>query len=67
MGIRMLLKIANKSKYLEIIKGKHIHIKRNEAGPIHLDGEPQIIASDVKINIVPASLKVIVGDAYKAI
>jgi diacylglycerol kinase (ATP) len=67
MGIRMLLKIADKSKYLEIIKGKHINIKRNEGGPIHLDGEPQIIQSDVEINIVPRSLKVIVGDTYKAI
>ncbi|GAB2985760.1 YegS/Rv2252/BmrU family lipid kinase [Mucilaginibacter puniceus] len=67
MGVRMLLKTADKSPYLEIIKGKHIQIKRNEAGPIHLDGEPQIIGTDVKINIVPSSLKVIVGDAYKAI
>jgi diacylglycerol kinase (ATP) len=67
MGLRMLLKIADKSKYLEIIKGKHIYIKRNEAGPIHLDGEPQMIESDIKVNIVPRSLKVIVGDAYKAI
>jgi YegS/Rv2252/BmrU family lipid kinase len=67
MGIRMLLKIADRSKYLEIIKGKHIYIKRHEAGPIHLDGEPQIFQSDVEINIVQRSLKVIVGDAYKAI
>ncbi len=67
MGVRMLLKVADKSKYLEIIKGKHIRIERPAAGPIHLDGEPQIVEADVKINIVPNSLKVIVGDAYKAI
>jgi len=67
MGVRMLLKVADKSKYLEIIKGKHIHIERPVAGPIHLDGEPQIVGADIKINIVPNSLKVIVGDAYKAI
>jgi len=52
---------------VEIIKGKHIYIKRNSPGPIHLDGEPQIVGADVKINIVPNSLKVIVGNAYKAI
>lgn len=67
MGFRMLYKISDKSKYLEIIKGKRIHIKRNAAGPMHLDGEPQIIGADVEINVVPQSLKVIVGDTYKSI
>jgi diacylglycerol kinase family enzyme len=67
MALRMFLKNTDKSKYVEIIKGKHICVKRNGAGPIHLDGEPQIIDSEVIINIVPASLKVIVGDAYKGI
>ena len=67
MGFRMLLKTSNQSKYLEIIQGRHINITRKAPGPMHLDGEPQIIGADVKINIVPRSLKVIVGDAYKAI
>jgi diacylglycerol kinase family enzyme len=67
MCLRMIFKTTDKSKYVEIIKGKHIHIKRNAAGPMHLDGEPQIIGDDVKINIVPRSLKVIVGDTYKTI
>lgn len=67
MALRMFFKNTDKSKYVEIIKGKHIHIKRSAPGPIHLDGEPQIVGADVKINIVPNSLKVIVGDAYKTI
>ncbi len=64
MGFRMLFKKVEGSKYLEIIKGKHINITRQSAGPIHLDGEPQIAGADIKINIVPASLKVITGDTY---
>ena len=64
MGFRMLFKKVEGSNYLEIIKGKHINITRQVAGPIHLDGEPQIAGADIKINIVPNSLKVIVGDAY---
>ena len=64
MGFRMLFKKVEGSNYLEIIKGKHINITRQSAGPIHLDGEPQISGANVKINIVPNSLKVIVGDAY---
>ncbi len=65
MGLRMLFKIADRSKYLEIIKGKHVQIKRSGPGPVHLDGEPQIMQSDIVINIIPNSLKVIVGDAYR--
>jgi len=65
MCLRMLFKTADKSKYVEIVKGKQININRNTPGPIHLDGEPQIDGTDIKINIVPRSLKVIVGSGYK--
>jgi len=64
MGIRMMTKTSDKTKYVEIIKGKHINIKRNNPGPVHLDGEPQIMGTDAKIEVVPNSLKVIVGSAY---
>lgn len=67
MGFRMMFKKVEGSKYLEIIKGAHITITRQSPGPIHLDGEPQITDADVKINIVPGSLKVIVGDDYKTV
>ncbi|MEO8886633.1 MAG: diacylglycerol kinase family protein [Mucilaginibacter sp.] len=66
MGLRMLFKTTDKSKYVEIIRGEHIIIKRIAPGPIHLDGEPQIAGTDIKINVRPGSLKVIVGAAYKS-
>ncbi len=65
MCLRMLFKTADKSKYVEIIQGKQVNISRNTPGPIHLDGEPQINGTDIKINIVPQSLRVIVGPKYK--
>ncbi len=64
MGIRMMMKTADKTKYVEIIRGKKITVKRSEPGPVHLDGEPQIMGTDVQIQIVPGSLKVIVGSSY---
>ena len=67
MGIRMITKTADKSKYLEIIRGKCIVVKRNGRGPVHLDGEPRIESADSVIEVVPASLKVIVGKDYKNI
>jgi len=38
LGIRMIMKNADKSKYLEIIRGKCIVVKRSSPGPVHLDG-----------------------------
>jgi diacylglycerol kinase (ATP) len=65
MGLRMFTKTADSSKYVEIIKGKHIVITRQEEGPIHLDGEPQVAGTDIDIEVVPNSLHVIVGGTYK--
>ncbi|WP_074492472.1 diacylglycerol/lipid kinase family protein [Mucilaginibacter polytrichastri] len=65
MGLRMFFKTADKSNYVEIIKGKHIEVKRKEAGPAHLDGEPQIFGNDTYIEVVPRILNIIVGKGYK--
>jgi diacylglycerol kinase (ATP) len=64
MGLRMFTKTADTSRYVEIIKGKHIHITRKQEGPVHLDGEPQVAGTAIDIEIVPAALNVIVGSAY---
>jgi diacylglycerol kinase (ATP) len=64
MGIRMITKTSDKTKYVEIIRGKQIHINRPTPGPVHLDGEPQIAGTDAQVEIVPLSLKVIVGDGF---
>ncbi len=65
MGVRMLTKTAERSRFLEIIRGKHIKVERDTVGPIHLDGEPQVMDTIVEIEVVPKSLKIIVGDGYK--
>lgn len=65
IGTRLMLKTIEASKYIEIIKGKNIQVSRQSAGAIHLDGEPQVMSADLQINIVPNSLKVIVGTSYQ--
>jgi diacylglycerol kinase (ATP) len=65
MGLRMFTKTAHRSKYVEIIRGRHIVVKRNTGGPVHLDGEPQILGADAEINVVPGSLKIITGVVFK--
>jgi YegS/Rv2252/BmrU family lipid kinase len=61
MGLRMFTKTAPGSKYVEIIRAKHIMVRRSKSGPIHLDGEPQMMGADAEINVVPGSLKIITG------
>ena len=65
MGIRMFTKTADKSKYVEIIRGKHIIIKRTGPGPFHLDGEPRISPAVVDINVEPSSLRIIAGKSFR--
>jgi YegS/Rv2252/BmrU family lipid kinase len=64
MGIRMLTKTSEGTNYVEILRGKQINVTRQADGPIHLDGEPRIMGTAIHINIIPNSLKVIVGSAY---
>ena len=66
MGIRMLTKTVDKTGYVEIIRGKNIKVTRDNPGPMHLDGEPHIAGTSVEINVVPNSLKIIVGHGYKS-
>ncbi len=65
MGLRMLTKTSETSGYVEIIRGRNIKVKRAGPGPVHLDGEPQIIGCDAEIKVIPNSLNVIVGSKYK--
>ncbi len=65
MGIHMFAKTAHRSKYVEIIRGKNIMVNRSKSAPAHLDGEPQFLGTSIEINIVPQSLKIIAGKAFK--
>lgn len=60
LAYRLMTKTADKSSYVEIIKGKDIHIARAEAGAIHLDGEPREMDKEISIKVNPLSLKMVV-------
>lgn len=64
LGLRMFTKTADKSRFVEIIRGKQIQVTRKAAGPAHLDGEPLNLEASTKINVMPLSLKVIAGKNY---
>ncbi len=67
LGLRMFLKTADKSRFVEIIKGKNVIIKRSGDGPVHLDGEPQIMGDSAEISIIPSALKIIAGQSFSDI
>lgn len=58
--IRMLLKNVDTSKYLEIIKGKHITISQLKEDPIHIDGEPLQGTKKIEIKVEHLSLNILV-------
>lgn len=61
LAFRMLAKTAHLSKYVEIIKAKHVILRRNHPGAVHLDGEPRVMGKELHINVDPLSLNVIIG------
>ncbi len=60
IAIRLFRKSINKSKYLEIIRGKEIVIKQENPIITHLDGEPFEFENELNIKINPASLNLII-------
>lgn len=59
MIYHLFSKTADKTKYVEIIHGKSIKIKRSIKEEIHVDGEPLMLGKDLDITVFPKSLKVI--------
>lgn len=66
IAFRLFNKTIDKSEYIDIIQGKHIFVKREQPGAIHLDGEPQMAGLDFEIKIVPAALNIVTGSSYKS-
>ncbi len=56
---RMFLKKIETSQYVEVLKGKNIKIKRNEEDYVHFDGEPGKMGKELKLSILPSSLRVV--------
>lgn len=59
MGYRLFSKTSDKSRYIEIIKGKEIRIETDKPRVIHIDGEPKEVTGSISIAIKPLSLKIL--------
>jgi YegS/Rv2252/BmrU family lipid kinase len=56
----MLLKIIHKSKFVQIFKVKSLEIKRTKNKVVNIDGEPIKLEKDLKIEVNPLSLNIII-------
>ncbi|WP_437919251.1 diacylglycerol/lipid kinase family protein [Sphingobacterium sp. LRF_L2] len=59
MLFHLFTKSADQSEYVEILPGKVITVIRDEKGPVHVDGEPIEMGTQLDIQIKHRSLKII--------
>ena len=57
----------HRSPSVTTIQTPEVTIKRPTAGPAHLDGEPYTLGEELRIRVVPRSLRILVPDAEHAI
>ena len=65
--IKIMRNKAHLSKHIETYTANTLTITRDTKDTIHFDGEPAIADAEVIYDCKPKSLKVIVGDTFKAI
>ena len=59
MIYHLFSKTADKTKYVEIIPGRSIKIKRSILEEVHIDGEPIFLDGDLEVKVSPNALQVI--------
>ncbi len=60
LGYRMFAKTSANSKYVDIIKAQNFKIIREAEAPVHVDGEPFLMGTELTVGIKPLALKIIV-------
>jgi diacylglycerol kinase (ATP) len=60
LALRVFNKTADKSSFMEALKGTEITIEREKEGPIHLDGEPFETGKQITVSVMPGCLKILV-------
>jgi diacylglycerol kinase (ATP) len=60
VGLKLIGRKINKSKYLEVFKCKEVLLKRKKKIKCHYDGESYKAGKKIKVKILPASLHVMI-------
>ena len=57
--VRLFNGTIHRSRRVSVLQGRRITIRRPAAGPAHLDGEPVTLPAELRIEVRPKSLRVI--------
>lgn len=63
LACRLLMKNIHRSKYTEVLSVKKAEITGTGKMTGHIDGEPVFFQKSQRVNIIPGSLKIIIGNA----
>jgi len=58
LAIQLFTKQLDRNSKIKTLKAKQVKIIRQQAGVMHLDGEPVMADAVIDINVIPAALKV---------
>jgi hypothetical protein len=54
-------KTLNKSVNVTTFTAKKVHIHRKQEGPVHYDGDPMMMGTDVEVSIVERGIRMVVN------
>ena len=63
LAARLMTGKADTSRHVRSFRGTHIHIRRDQAGPAHCDGDPFEAGIELDLEILPGALNVVVPQA----
>jgi YegS/Rv2252/BmrU family lipid kinase len=61
LAFLLFRKEIDKSRHISIVRAKEITLIRKKEGSFHIDGDPMEKGKEIRIKVVPAGLKVLVG------
>ena len=64
---RLFQGTLDRSAGVTMVQAPEVTIRRAAAGPAHLDGEPVVLPEELRVHVVPSSLRVLVPDTAAAI
>ena len=65
MAIDMFAKTLGNSHRIKTFQARRVHIHREQPGPVHYDGDPMQMGTDIDIAIEPLGLKAVVNPGQK--
>ena len=61
LGFKLFTKQIDKSQYVETIRAREITVERDDAGEVHVDGEPFESGKTLKVEVMPQSLNLLIS------